>query len=64
LAFKVALKEGKEEKDVAKRAQDVLQEMTHDYHLYVIRWFGYTLSKLGKSHYSSIYVNSGRVNQV
>lgn len=60
----MAAKEGRDEKDVVKQAQQTLLEMAHDYHLYTVRWFGYVLSKLAKNHFSSIFVNVSKLKQV
>lgn len=56
--------EGKEESEVQKRAQDILQELTHNFHLYAVRWFGLVLSKLGKRLYSNIFVNREKLEEV
>ncbi|CAL8081175.1 unnamed protein product [Orchesella dallaii] len=60
----VAKMEGKEDAEVQKRAQDVIQEMSHNFHLYAVRWFGLVLSKLGKKLYSSIYVNKEKLEEI
>ena len=64
MCYQTAARENRNEKDVEKQAKDILTEMAHDFHLYAVRWFAVVLSKISKRLYSSIQVDSSKIQQV
>lgn len=53
-----------EEAKLHEEAKDILNELSHDFQMYAIRWFGVMLSQLGKKLYKSIQVNTEKLDEI